>query len=396
MTFVIREAGGVRFTEKLVLGAGLSVGPTAEGAPELVSGRAGEIQLAPTGLDDTKQIQDALARGVDVRLGAGTFTVSATITVGSGGAAQRLIGAGPGATRLLMNATAPGVVVRLAASRCGVESLWIDNPGNIIGVLAAITPGGSAKITGIVLRDLRMTDADLPVQLENPVTCAIENLHATGVSNYGIYVNATATECTGVTVRNVTFEGLAGVGLVGVYLGGVSATACEGVVARQFTQHGVWVNGGSGHHLAGIRAVECGAGVTVQNASAATLEGADVLGVPGSALITQTRGIQVTGAKDVAVHGCRVTKMPEPVRIASSENVVVGAVRSDTSGTTIANPHLAVTASPGVFVTSFRIVNPAVPPAFEVDVAGAGSRVLFGPHNFAAGRINSGGFFAAL
>jgi hypothetical protein len=44
-----------------------------------------------------------------------------------------------------------------------------------------------------------------------------------------------------------------------------------------------------------------------------------------------------------------------------------------------------------VFVTGMRVVGSGT-----VDVSAAGSRVLFGPNNFAPGSIVSGGNFAAL
>ena len=396
MTFIIRDVGGaLSLSENLVLPRGVAVGADTQGVPTLLGASVEEIQLDAQGGDETARIQAALDTGANVRLGPGTFLVSAALQVGLAAPVQRLSGSGQTATRLYMTASGPAAVVQLRNYGCSVESLWIDNPGGVIGILAAVTPGGGSQITGITIRGVRFDDADIPIQLENPVHCLIEDVHALDVPNYGVYVTATAAGCEGLTLRNVTVRGLTG--LVGVRVANVSAVSMEGVVARVFGQHGVWISGGAGHHLAGVRTQECGAGITIQSTGAVSLQGAEVVGVPGSGTVpTQTKGIHVDASKDVAVHGCRVVKMPEAVRVTGSENVVVGAVRSDTSGTAIATPHLLVSASPGVFVTSFRIVNPGVPPAFEVDVAGAGSRVLFGPHNFTAARINSGGNFAAL
>ena len=397
MTFIIRDVGGaLSLSENLVLPRGVAVGADTQGVPTLLGASVEEIQLDAQGGDETARIQAALDTGANVRLGPGTFLVSAALQVGLSTPVQRLCGSGQTATRLYMTASGPTAVIQLRNYGCTVESLWIDNPGGVIGILAAVTPGGSSQITGITIRDVRFDDADIPVQLENPVHCLVEDVYAVDVPNYGIYVTATAADCAGLMLRNVTVAGLPGAGLVGVRVNNVSAVSVQGVVARVFRQHGVWISGGAGHSLAGVRTVECAAGVTIQGTGAVSLEGAEVVGVPASATVTHTKGIHVDAAKDVAVHGCRVVKMPEPVRVTGSENVVIGAVRSDTSGTTIANPHLLVSASPGVFVTSFRITNPAVPPAFEVDVAAAGSRVLFGPHNFTPARINSGGNFAAL
>jgi hypothetical protein len=396
MTFIIRDVtGGVSLSENLVLPRGVAVGADTQGVPTLLGASVEEIQLDAQGGDETARIQAALDTGANVRLGPGTFLVSAALQVGLAAPVQQLAGSGQTATRLYMTASAPVAVIQLRNYGCTVESLYIDNPGNVIGILAAVTPGGASQITGITIRDVRFDFADLPIQVENPVHCLIEDVYMNAVPNYGVYVTATAAGCEGLTMRNVVVRG--GTCLVGVRVNNVSAVAMESVLASRCTQHGVWISGGAGHHLAGVRVVECGAGITIQNTGAASLEAAEVVGVPGSGLVpTQTKGIHVDASKDVAVHACRVVKMPEAVRVTGSENVVIGAVRSDTSGTTIANPHLLVSASPGVFVTSFRVVNPAVPPAFEVDVAGAGSRVLFGPHNFTPARINSGGNFAAL
>jgi hypothetical protein len=62
-----------------------------------------------------------------------------------------------------------------------------------------------------------------------------------------------------------------------------------------------------------------------------------------------------------------------------------------------AGTHVQVTSgATEVVLTAIHRASTGAPPPYEVDVSGAGGRVVFIQHNFDPARINSGGNFAAL
>ena len=387
MTFVIREAGGVRFTEKLVLGTGLSLNPTAEGAPELAGGRAGELLLLPSGKDDTARIQAALNGGTDVRLAPGLFTISSQINVGTttAGTGQRLLGSGVARTRVELVGF-PSQAIQVRASHSGVEDLTLEANSSVEGIRVAVTTGSLTQTTGVVIRNVRIETVNTGIWLENAVAAVVENVQVTGVAAAGIYAQAIgASDIAGLVIRNVRVECTDG-GPIGVALVGISGASVSGVVVRLATSQGVWVQGGAGVHVSGVRLYDCGIGVSLQNTSGTVVEGVDAVYPTGLG----SRGILVDGSREVTLSSVRVSRYPEPMVVTGSENVVAGALRLDISGGS-PNPHLRVTSSPRVFVTSLTVVSAAVT---QVDVAAAGSRVLFGPTNVTL--VNSGGFYAAL
>ena len=412
--FIIREAGGPRFAATLVIGRGAAVATTPGGLPELVGLRVGETQLLPSGGDDTAALNAALALGDDVRLGPGVFQLSSTLVVGSAfesGPGPRLIGSGVNRTRIRMTATGPAVVLR--GDYSGIESLTLEGPGmsdvdstgirvgqppavpfpTEPGLNLDISPIAPRTVTGVTIRDVRVEKAGFGIRLVNAASCTLRGVRVTEIAETGIVSEVIqdlilpAPPLPGpVILTDVRVEGAN----IGIDLYNSASVTARAVEVRTCQNTGVLMTGGSGHQLGSLRVSQCGAGLVLQGVRATSVDGVAITGC--------TSGVQVSDSKDVSVTGAEVSGANGSLAVSGSENVIVGAFRSDMSSTAGSSPapHLTVTSSAGVFVTSLRVVNPSTTPVYEVNVAQAGGRVLFGPHNVTASRINSGGNFAQL
>jgi hypothetical protein len=383
--FLIREGNGVREADTLVLGTGMLVGETAGGLPELLGVAGGEIVLQPSGGNDTQAVRDALATGRDVRLGPGTFTIG-SITLGSGSGStekgQWLIGSGVNRTRV--NQIGGGEGIEVLASHCGIEGLLLSGTGYNNGQtgLLAVFAAPSPPRGNLTIRNVRFEQMRRAIRLENVSVCTIEDVSVYRTAYEGIYARGVSRG----VLRNVDVSGADA--YAGIYFESCADIVCELVLIQDCDGHSIHLYGGSGYRLSTVR---------VQGADSSyprVLINGNAAGVVVDSLDVSTEytAISVSQARDVTLNSCRVSGGFYSLVISGSENVVVGAFRSEfTMGR-----HLAVTNSAGVFVTGMRVVNSATPPTYEVDVSGAGSRVLFGPHNLTPARINSGGNFAAL
>lgn len=389
--FIIRESGGgFREAETLVLGESLPITTTPGGLPELNLARAGEVNLMPSGGDDTARIQAALNEYPQVRLGPGTFLVSTLVQLGQffvPASGNRLVGSGIDRTRVKM--TALTVAFGIRADDCSIEDLTIEGFGGagtgIQSLLVFSSPTFSLR--GTTIRNVKVEAAGLGIQAENTNDMEVTNFTMTGASGFGISARGFAAGTSGLRLSGIKVENVAN----GIQVRDYSRVSMEGVTVRSCTTTGLVLEGGTAHSLAAVRVTDSATGVTLKNVVSAAAGG-------GVETVTCPQGFLVEGSKDVALSGCRARGANGSLIIRTSEDVVVGAFRSDMTGAPgPANaPHVKVETSPGVFVTGVRIVNPGVVPPFEVDVSLAGSRVLFGPNNFNPALINSGGNYAQL
>ncbi len=107
--------------------------------------------------------------------------------------------------------------------------------------------------------------------------------------------------------------------------------------------------------------------------------------------------VRVTNSSAIALDGCSALRTGTAVSIAGSTAVTVDGLVSDRTGSGHSGPHVVVgSGSTLVTLTGVHRVNPATPPQYEVDVSGAGGRVVFIQHDFDPARVNSGGNFAEL
>ncbi|HEX2203098.1 MAG TPA: hypothetical protein VHG91_07360 [Longimicrobium sp.] len=387
--FLVREADGdYRPAGTLVLGRGLRVADTAGGIPELLPGSAAETVLVPSGGDDAGQIQAALNTSRRVRLAQGTFTVGSTLLLPSG---TTLAGSGTGATQLRVTHNGAGIVTAVGALLSTIESLRLTGPGKLVGSGTGIVASGGdpgPETQGIALRDL-----------------AVEEFGGSGVY---------ATNVGGFVMRDVAVHRVRYTGVHLAVTGGgsgrwarldhVSVSECtDGLIASAFslitlsdvgfwtlTGNAVNITGGAQHVLSAVRVGGAVNGIWVNGAGVAALDGCMVTECVNGFLVQSVTGATLDACRAA---GCSGT----PLTVRGSVSVSVDAFVSDQAGSASTQPHLLVDGSATlVTVTSFRRVNPATPPTWEVDVTAAGGRVVFIQHNFDPARTNSGGRFVAL
>ncbi|HLL47048.1 MAG TPA: right-handed parallel beta-helix repeat-containing protein [Longimicrobiaceae bacterium] len=373
--FIIRDADGVRTANSLVLGRGFRITETASGIPELEGTVVGEVQLTPSDGDDTQAIQAALATGRNVRLGPGTFTLTATLTLGAGGSGQRLVGSGN--TQTLISFTAAGIpAIDIVSGHSGVESLRVAGVYNSGQTgIRAVFPSPSGPV---LLRDLAIGSMETGIHLEKVAGCEVAGVDVSLSSLYGIY----AREITRAALRNIAIHYA---DTTGIHIENGREVTCESIHVDEGFAYGIFLSGGAGYRLAGVYAVLCETAVAITGTTGATVAESLILA-------NCTNGILVDQARGVALNGCELVWARESLVILDSENVVAGALRSDTTGGSFGwRRHVRVASSAGVFVTGMRVAGSGT-----VDVSAAGNRVLFGPNNFPPGSIVSGGNFAAL
>jgi hypothetical protein len=355
-TFIIREAGGLRFSNSLVLGGGLQIGATEGEIPELL-GTAGELVLRPSGGNDIVRIQAALdTPGIArVRLGPGTFNIgydavgSSVIRPKPG---QRISGSGMYLTTLV-SPTGDGLLEMVAGNT--VDALSLD--GVFVG-------GGLPADTSIHRVDsVRITNTDIAMELGgNWVVTDVVISNATGVAIEVVRARA--------VIQNVTIT-----------------NAATGLV----------LDGGAASHVSDVTITDCGAGVVVNNTASVNLSAVRLTRCGSGFRIENTTGA-VLDACSVREHTSTGAGAQGPLRIVGGSNVTVSAFGSQMTATVAGSPPHVVVAGGATLVafTSVSRANGSVAPAFEVDVAGAGGRVLFLQQNFDPAKINSGGKYVAL
>ncbi len=348
--FIIRGPDGVRTASSLVLGRGVPLSTTAGGLPELDGFIVGEIQLMPSGGDDTKAVRDALATGMDLRLGPGTFSVKDPMLLENG---QSVRGCGP--LRTAVRCPFDHITIfTVTGAGSAIENLALVGPGISLGI--GTIGVGAAGATDLRLRDLRIDRLDYGIQLSGTSRVEITSVTARYVTYAAVQATGPGEQMvvSGLSVRQGEGWGLQSTSVDGLSCDGISVRECGG---------GIHLNGGSAHSLRDIRIAECDLGLQLINTDAASVAGLSV--AAGS-----------------------------PLRIFGGRSPTVSGMRSETTGT---SPHVLVASgATGVMLTAIHCINPGTPPQYEVDVSGAGGRVLFIQHNFDPARINSGSNFAAL
>lgn len=367
--FIIRGPTGFREAETLVLGPGATIRDTAGGLPELLGTRAGEVQLLPSGGDDTAAIAAALATGNQVRLGPGTFLVSASLNVAAGSVS----GCGAGAT--VVQSSHAGTVFTVSSSGAhnpGVEQLTIRGPGEAVTGSRGILAGGSR----VSIRDIRVEALKTAITLSGGFA-TVDNVFIGGVGS-GLQVQGSGSVVSDLAVQGAAATALSVTG---------EACALSAIRIENCLAAGITI-GGKSNSLAGARVVSCGNSITITGQGVAV----DATTVQGC-----TRGILVSAAQRVVLDGVSVLNTPNPLAITNSQAVTATSFHSDLRQTSVDAPHVAVSASPLVTLVSFLRINPtAVVLTFEADVAAAGSRVVFIQHNLDTTKVNSGGNFVAL
>ncbi len=358
--FIIRDATGTREAETLVIGRGISLSTTAGGLPELESLLPGQIQLVPSGGDDTQAIRDALARYGGVRLGPGIFTVSGTITLATGQGV-----AGCGSPRTTVRSTHAGAVFDLTGSGTSIQEMELRGPGDdVIGSRAVVATGA----TNIRMRGLRIVLFDRGVTLAQPSRVEVSQVKVLSV-NAGFTLTGPGAQ---VSFANVDVDGTQG--------WGISSTSMECVSFAGVTLNdcapGLRVSQGGSHALKAIRAT-------------CAIELLSTQGVEMAGVNCLSR-LRVQDSAGVAIIGCSL----QGLLIDGGEAITASGIRSETTGS---GAHVVVQGgATGVAITGIHHVNPATPPTYEVDVSAAGGRVVFIQHDFDPARINSGSNFAAL
>ncbi|HEX8433026.1 MAG TPA: hypothetical protein VF625_17195 [Longimicrobium sp.] len=356
-TFIYRDEDGLRFANSLILGGGLQIGTTEGGIPELL-GSVGELVLHPSGGNDINRIQAALdTPGVaHVRLGPGTFniglnTLNTNIIRPRPG--QRISGSGMDLTTLV--STDYGILEMVAGNT--VDSLSLD--GLYIG-------GGLPADTSIHRLDsVRISNTEL------------------GLDIGGNWV-----------ITNVVLRDIAG-------------SAIEMVRARAVIQNmtvtnasgGVVLDGGVGSHVSDLTMTDCAGGLTVRNGVSVELSTVSLLRCASGFAIenTGTAVINACSVREYNSTGAGAATLG-PLRITGGNNITVNAFGSQMTASAAGSPpHVLVSggATQVVFTSVIRF-NGSSAPATEVNVSGAGGRVLFLQQNFDPAKINSGGKYVAL
>ncbi len=367
--FIIREGGGTRFANSLVLGAGVRVENTAGGLPEL-TGLMGDSWLTPSGGDDTARIRAALAgAGVRrLRLAPGVFTIADRITLQPG---QTLSGAGVEQTTV-------------EGTDLFVEML----PGSTVEMLSLVgvhLAGGPPTEAGVQRVDrVRVSNAEVGIEGAGRWVVTGSSFHNVSGAAISIFQGR-------VSVSDVVIAGCG----AGLDIHTTEATHLSGISIRD-SGAAVSVNTSPTVSLNAVRVSNCGTGVHVVSSRGVSLAAVQVH-ASGSGIRLENCSGTVSGGS-VMAHTATGAAAQSPLAILGCASVTVDGFFSDMTGAGAGSPpHLRVASgSVQVMVTSIHRVNGATAPATEVDVAAAGGRVLFGQQNFDPAKINSGGKYVAL
>jgi hypothetical protein len=379
MDILIREAGGIRRAGALVIGRGVPLATTAGGLPELLERPPfGEAQLMPSGGDDTGAILAALASSRRVRLGPGTFHTSFIIPVGTG---QSIVGCGPERTTVQVTTNYNPAFFQISGSGAAIEELTLRGSLNVMfdyGIYS--TSAANVRLHGLHLRDF-----GTGISLD-----AVNRLEISRVSVERTTTPIVVSDSQQVVIREVEIDGNFGDGIV---LDSIEGLRCVGVTLLQ-CQMGSLYASGSGLVLQTIRLIGCAEGLRVDSS-----RGVEVSGVHATDDTSVGPFVAISNTTGVQVSGCSVLRGSTPALwLQNCTAVTVSGFHSDmTAAIGAAPPHVVVGGgSTQVMISGIRVVNPATPPQYEVDVSGAGGRVLFAQHNFDPARISSGGNFAAV
>ena len=382
--FIIRQPdGSVRFANSLVVGGGLQVTDTAGGVPELV-GRVGEVFIRSSGKDDTAAIQDALdTPGVArVRLGAGGFKVSSPITLKSD---QVITGRGEAWTEV--TATHSGSTFILGAENSGIESLRVWDT-----TYAGTTVEGSGA--NLWVDHVQIGTVGYGVKLSGS-RLAVRDVEVAGSDYVGIVIE----NASDVVLSDVALLGSGGHLILMTQVDNLRMTEVMGKDGAD----GIVLDGGSGYVIRGVKLSNCpGFSANLINRISVT-----------DALMENGAGFGIGNSRDVSVDAVRVTgssmsfqtvtdlslaaSSSPHLSIQNCHSAVINGFTAELPTTGAAYPHVVVGGgSTLVFFGSIRKVGGVASAPYELDVSGAGGRVLFAQQNFNPAKINSGGKFVAL
>jgi hypothetical protein len=369
---LIRTPGGIRRAGALVLGEGLRITETAGGLPELESTIVGDPPLMPSGGDDTQAIQDALAQFGGVRLGPGEFTVSGTIALGSG---QSVAGCGP--ERTTVRFTHRFYLFSLSGSGAAVEEMTIVGPGAVYVASVAVQ---AASATNVRLRGLSIREVDRGIDLAGASRVEISGVALRSIGSNALLVAGPGGQ---VEIADVVLDE---VGTTALMLSSLDCVHCTRISILGECARAALISQCSAVSLHSVLVTEAESGIQAMNVQGLYITGARLSTSSTFTLVlSSTSGVQLAGC---TLHGST------PLRINGGQAVSASGIRTQTTGS---GAHVIVQGSATeVAVTGIHRINPATPPTYEVDVSGAGGRVLFIQHNFDPARINSGGNFAAL
>lgn len=356
MPIIFQKGTTSQLSHTLVVGSGLDLDQTTEGLSRISgsasSGGPGEAVVSPSGADDTTAIRDAINANARVRLAPGAFTVSSVIDVAAG-----KVVSGSGMDQTTINKTNyDGAVFRFGdmTEYAGVENLRIVGPGKAVGSgntgIMAVRSGGG---------------------LPNARRLRFHALHIEGLSSYGLHIE----KCSVLSISSCVIKN---VGWDGIFASGASALPRES----------------SAIDISSVRVSGSGGGINVRRSEGVVVSACEVESCWGS-----YRFVEVS---DAAVIACVSRKCEQiGLLVSGGANVDVAGFLSDNVGTPYFAdfPHLKVdAAAAGVRVLGFRRVNTDQPGtlASEADVAGAGTRVLVGYHDFTPAKISSAGKFAEI
>ena len=365
--FIIREAdGSSRFANSLVLGPGLRVVDTLGGLPEL-TGIEGEVWLTPSGGEDSGRIQAALDMpGVArVRLAPGQFQVLAGLTLHPG---QVLSGSGADLTTINSNVV---VTVTLGTSDSGVESLSIVGAGTSV-----LGSGINLRVDGV-----RLQYPDVGIQLSGE-RLSVSRTRVESSGGEAIWL----TNGEQVSITEVAIDGAAGAGMRFHSLDNVRVAGCT----IRNCETGLILEQGSAHALTAVRISTCIDAVVLNTVGSTSLDGVQAADCG--------TGFTITNASQLNLDGCsHLQGNNTALKLINCRNVTVGTFYADLSPSTNADPHVVVGGgSTLVFFASIQRVGTSFMKPVELDVAGAGGRVLFAQQDFTPAKINSGGKFVAL
>jgi hypothetical protein len=379
MDILIREADEIRRAGGLVIGHGVPLGTTAGGLPELLASPPfAEAQLMPSGSDDTGAIQAALAGSQRVRLGPGTFQMSGIIQVGTG---QSIVGCGPERTTVQVTTNTQLAFFQLSGSGAAIEELTLrGSPGATFDNGIYSTSAANVRLRGLHLRDF-----GTGIRLG-----AVNRLKISRVSVERTLTPIVVHDSRQVVIEDVHVDGNFG---DGISLVSIEGLRCVGVTLLQCQGNSI-IASGSGLVLQAIHLIQCEDGLTIINS-----RGVEISGVHATEGTSFSAHVAISDSTGALVSGCSVLNgRNTALSIDNCTAVTVSGFHSDMMGTSAATvPHVVVGGgSTEVMISGIRVVNPATPPQYEVDVSAAGGRVLVAGHNFDPARINSGGNFAQL
>lgn len=378
-TFIIRQPGGsFREAGTLVLGAGLNVRTTAGGLPELVGGAGGEATLYPSGGDDTQAIRDALAAYPIVRLAPGTFLASGEIVIPNG---RALVGSG--VTQTIVQASHAGALFSMQGGR--IEGMILEGSSpTLAGSYGIRTDPAAVFYTRYVIREVRVSGFYDGIALEQPYVSELVSVEVLNGDGMGIRLN----DVLGGVLESIHVEAMQS---LGVLLYNCQNVALSAVQVFSSPVRGVMVEQSNGVTLNGVRVDGSSDGLTIYDSINVAASGV-------SAGLANNTGILVQGSNEVSLAAARVVESASGIVIRASQSVTVQSLLLDFNAGGSGVPYMTVDGG-SLLVTamSVRRVNPGAGiPVFELDVSGAGGRVLFAQHNFTPARINSGGNFAQV